>query len=236
MHDDDDGYFKNGQDYLNNFRSKFSYKECHEGSLHVFTHKGIQFWGGGSTRGMSLEGMDVIIDCADVAEPKIIINGPLQNHFQKMKTSTILKIDWPDMGIPAMTKKEWVNLVKTLEKIKKEVFKDKVMDVLCCCVGGHGRTGTSLSIIAGLTILEKKKQCPVTYVRTNYCKKAVESEEQSEYITKITGKKVKADVGWSYTPSAGATLIDEENDLDVTELDAYYSRSKEHKENPSNSN
>jgi hypothetical protein len=47
------------------------------------------------------------------------------------------------------------------------------------CIGGHGRTGLVLS---ALTATLTESQDPIGYVRENYCKKAVESEEQVEFL------------------------------------------------------
>lgn len=52
------------------------------------------------------------------------------------------------------------------------------------CIGGHGRTGLVLSaLVATLT----KNENPILYVRKNYCSKAVESEEQVDFLVKHFG-------------------------------------------------
>lgn len=53
------------------------------------------------------------------------------------------------------------------------------------CVGGHGRTGLFLSALVSLRMPEVKD--PVTYVRENYCHKAVESAEQLWWLEKNFG-------------------------------------------------
>ena len=103
-----------------------------------------------------------------------------------------LGIDWPDMGTPTLSREWWALLAKALLKING--------DIGLCCVGGHGRTGTILAILAAHTGKVKKKDCPVDWVRKRYCKKAVESTAQLDYIERVTGFVVSSD------PSAASEL------------------------------
>jgi hypothetical protein len=52
------------------------------------------------------------------------------------------------------------------------------------CIGGHGRTGTILSAIVAQMTDEKDA---IQWVRKHYCKKAVESKEQVEFLMKHYG-------------------------------------------------
>ena len=57
------------------------------------------------------------------------------------------------------------------------------------CFAGHGRTGTILAAIVKEATGEKDA---ITWLRTNYCKKAVESASQIDFLQKHFGvKKVK---------------------------------------------
>lgn len=51
------------------------------------------------------------------------------------------------------------------------------------CMGGHGRTGTVLAAI----VAEMGKKDAINYVRKHYCKKAVESKEQVDFLAKHYG-------------------------------------------------
>lgn len=54
------------------------------------------------------------------------------------------------------------------------------------CIGGHGRTGLVLTaLVAELT----KEKDPIKYVREHYCNKAVESQEQIDFLVKHYGVK-----------------------------------------------
>jgi hypothetical protein len=63
--------------------------------------------------------------------------------------------------------------------------------VICCCTGGHGRTGTGLSallVASGMDAVES-----VLFVRTNYCNDAVESEAQERYLSHMHAWMYKAE-------------------------------------------
>lgn len=49
------------------------------------------------------------------------------------------------------------------------------------CIGGHGRTGM---LLAALVAYRKVDDDPIAYVRKHYCKKAVESQAQVDYLVK----------------------------------------------------
>jgi hypothetical protein len=69
------------------------------------------------------------------------------------------------------------------------------------CQGGHGRTGVVLSAMAAVMGIEDA----TNYVRTHYCKKAVESKEQVDFLAKHFGIKPVAPTKDSYvhSPSKG---------------------------------
>lgn len=57
--------------------------------------------------------------------------------------------------------------------------------VHCGCIGGHGRTGTFLAALCA----ELGEKDAITYVRDNYCHKAVESSTQVSFLAKNFGVK-----------------------------------------------
>lgn len=62
------------------------------------------------------------------------------------------------------------------------------------CIGGHGRTGTFL---AALVTVMTGEADSITYVREHYCKKAVESQTQVDWLNKHFGiKKAKPSRSW----------------------------------------
>lgn len=71
--------------------------------------------------------------------------------------------------------------------------------VHCGCIGGHGRTGTFLAALVS-TYGEKDA---ISYVREHYCKKAVESQVQIDFLAKHYGiKPVKGSKSYGSYPSS----------------------------------
>lgn len=79
-------------------------------------------------------------------------------------------VNWPDFGSPQCGTKFW--------QILAERIKARHMPILVYCFGGHGRTGTALSILYGLW----GQSDPISHIRKVYCNEAVESPEQIDYI------------------------------------------------------
>jgi hypothetical protein len=74
------------------------------------------------------------------------------------------------------------NFKKLVEWVADRLYEgDKVF---CGCIGGHGRTGTFLAALVAHMSGEKDA---IKYVRDNYCKKAVESESQVNFLNKHFG-------------------------------------------------
>lgn len=93
------------------------------------------------------------------------------------KMGNVLNIDWPDMGAPPVIKGFWTEL--------HNYVKEKgLTHVLFYCMGGHGRTGTALSG-AIIEVAGDKPNEAVDFVRKHYCKQAVESNSQIEYLLKL---------------------------------------------------
>jgi hypothetical protein len=78
----------------------------------------------------------------------------------------------PDMGTPTNQTEfgKLVDWTKTQLEAGKKVH--------CGCMGGHGRTGMFLAAL----VSRFGEKDAITYVRKNYCKKAVESTEQVKYL------------------------------------------------------
>jgi hypothetical protein len=71
------------------------------------------------------------------------------------------------------------------------------------CIGGHGRTGIVLSAVYAKMSGNKDA---ITYVRKNYCDKAVETAEQIDFLAQHFGiKKAKATKSWENYFSEGTS-------------------------------
>src|SRR5262245_23912762 len=127
----------------------------------------------------------------------------LENGAENMFPASLAYVDlpptiniyWPDYEAPAMGKKWWLELTKGLLELAQ---KEKPTDMVVFCMGGHGRTGTALSILAALTGVVGKGGDPVAYVRSKHCEKAVESTIQINYIKEITGLEFSSVSAFQY--------------------------------------
>lgn len=89
----------------------------------------------------------------------------------------------PDMGVPSELF-EFKNLLNYLAKNLKAGKKIHIG-----CIGGHGRTGLVLSALRHKMAGDEDA---TSYVRKHYCKKAVESQKQIDFLHKHFGiKKVE---------------------------------------------
>lgn len=87
-----------------------------------------------------------------------------------------LALPWQDMGLPKLDR----DLVDTaLVLAQNMIEKGDVLEV--GCIGGHGRTGTFLALVAMRNGVETPEEA-ITYVREHYCEKAIESDVQEWYI------------------------------------------------------
>jgi hypothetical protein len=84
-------------------------------------------------------------------------------------------IPWKDYGLPKVPYRRAAESIIDAFCIAKDG-----MSVEIGCIGGHGRTGTVLACMAVLAGVPGKDA--VTWVKTNYCKKAVESTRQEWFV------------------------------------------------------
>jgi hypothetical protein len=81
-------------------------------------------------------------------------------------------LDWPDMGLPA----DPDQLAADLRPVLAQARAGAVVEI--GCLGGHGRTGTALAVLAVLAGLDGD---PVAWVRANYCASAIETPAQEAF-------------------------------------------------------
>lgn len=172
--------------------------QCHTGAIKVGELGGMSLWGAreagvqhhanqanGKPWGLiiSLLGKGTLRD----AEPGLQMNAAAKAIFPAdliPKAPPMIALEWPDYGVMDMPRAWWLKFAAYLLELDAPV--------VAYCHGGHGRTGTVLSILAALYEWVPEGECPVFWVRNKYCSEAVESEEQLRYIEAITGRKVQA--------------------------------------------
>jgi len=162
---------------------------CHTGNILVFeTEDGIKVYGGGSSRNGCWYRMtpqpDLAIGPSDVVlrySPHNIPDGWVTSDRYEKTETVIVSINWPDYNIPtSFDKRDWYNLVQ-------DIYDNDVKTVSCQCVGGHGRTGVQLAILAHLLIPDNKKEWKdsaelIMWVRERMCVHEVETEKQQQYV------------------------------------------------------
>jgi hypothetical protein len=173
-------------------KAQTTYKPCHTDGTLVFVKDGTEFYAG-KYSGVSARSYDLIIDLAKSVTSNVSGTNMWGKvgKFADSLSAQILHINWPDYGIISWERDKFEQLLAAIKA-------DKLTSVYICCVGGHGRTGTMMSILAGLSNAVPDGQCPVTWLRGVYCDNVVESEKQLGYVEAITEMKVTAEPGKVY--------------------------------------
>lgn len=99
------------------------------------------------------------------------------SYMKARKRDYTLVIDWPDMGLPPVDCAFW-------EALYQDLFQFKGRAVMHC-LGGHGRTGTALTILAHLN--NQPAEDMVRFIRDTYCQEAVETQGQMNYLKNVIG-------------------------------------------------
>jgi len=162
--------WKGGKDYPR-------YEICtHNGSELIFTDGGKEVYGARSYDILAY-GAEVVLDLVGTVTVKPLISSgaPEFLELNKMiKVPKVVRFDWKDHEAPGnVGMKFWQALWDILPDGK----------IICCCAGGHGRTGTaaaSLMIARGWSA-----EAAIEQVRSGYCSKAIEGKDQEDYLADL---------------------------------------------------
>lgn len=165
---------------------------CHKGNVLVFTTpEGIEVYGGGSSREGGWWVMNPLPDLA--IGPKEIVNKAVNAHkFPKgwlvdsiaEPAVPIVALDFPDYSIPKnLGKVFWLSLVE-------DIYTHGVKRISCQCMGGHGRTGVQLCILAHYLLPDSQHEWKdagelIDWVRKHMCIHEVEARKQQDYISEV---------------------------------------------------
>ena len=198
---------------------------CHEGNPLVFETGGIKVYAGGTNRKGGWHKMTPMPDLA--MGPIGVIHSArtidvLPDGWKSSstlvggKTPIVMEIDWPDYSIPNSLGPSWWNAL--VEDIKI----NNIKTISTQCMGGHGRTGVQLAILAHLLIPKAEQTWSdahglITWVRGNFCDHAVEAKSQQTYVADVCGIPVGksaivvTETQWSnFDYSADNLLTDDE--------------------------
>lgn len=155
-----------------------TWEPCHKGTISVFTDpvSGVKIKAGGDMRGVVVSPSDLLLDCGarfySKSYPEVLENK-----------NPIIIVNIPNGEIPRLSLEFWKDLV--------DVIRAQKQDTLIACIGGHGRTGTCLSILAFLMGIKEAQINPIEFIRKSYCKKAVENRKQFKYIQELLNLKLE---------------------------------------------
>jgi hypothetical protein len=150
-------------------------------------------FGAGWSRGFHKVKDSIVIDLADVIiEPKVtfwnmIVPEELNDRYSP--DCQVIRIQWDDGGTPKLAPLFWYKLADYLEQQKKTV--------IVACMGGHGRTGTALAILAGIYRLHGTADIG-EWVRARHCHHAIETYGQVDYIEEVLGEKTQVVPSWAH--------------------------------------
>lgn len=158
---------------------------------------------------LKLPGTDKVVyggSCHDPAhhdgDVYIALDGgwrPTQRSWPwKKSTEFLFKI--VDMSAPS----DPVEFKKLIKYLKKQI--DGGSKVHIGCIGGHGRTGTVLAAL----VAEYGEVDAISYVRQNYCQRAVESTTQVKFLNEYFGvtpqKGYKSSVQTNFAGTASSKI------------------------------
>ena len=87
-------------------------------------------------------------------------------------------LDWPDFGVPD----DPIPVVAALQSLLHRVRAGQRVEI--GCYAGHGRTGTALACLA--ILCEQAPSEAIGWVRSGYCERAVETDEQEAFVRNFT--------------------------------------------------
>lgn len=176
--------------------TKKSVGDCHL-LTHVLDIGNVHIWAGSSRQvegGRRHWGLRVILQDDNwamtyVPEVTVTVNkAAIGMGFPEalhIEPEPRIQIIWPDLGAPSLTREWWQAFVEWLFSIEAET------DMVIYCMGGHGRTGTALLLLALLSGAVPDGEEPLEWLRDHYCMDAVETLTQIDYIAAITGEDVE---------------------------------------------
>lgn len=143
----------------------------HRGEDPIFIAGQRQFFG---AQGVNVNPAlyNVILDCAGMVDKPFLMTASTKfRHL--VNPQHFLRLHWPDMGVPPVAHLWWLRLARALPKRGL---------ILAACVGGHGRTGTALALLALATQRVDTADEAITLIRSAHCERAIETKSQEQYI------------------------------------------------------
>jgi hypothetical protein len=172
---------------------------CHNGNPLIADVNGVKIYAGGSSRSGGWWKMLPYPDLAIGPDSIVYGHGPKpidprwgqtqSSKYYSEQLPILIGLDWPDFGLPkntsgkTMPREFWYALVS-------DIHEQGIKTISTQCMGGHGRTGVSLSILLHLLTPESERTWVdlaglLKHIHKVYCTQAVEGDEQAEYIAHV---------------------------------------------------
>lgn len=98
----------------------------------------------------------------------------LREHTTFTPAVRVLKVDWLDRKAPRLAPSFWTALNEQVHG-----------DVMTCCQGGHGRSGTAFACLLLCNAPDYDALDAIIHLRAVHCARAIESAEQHDYINTV---------------------------------------------------
>jgi hypothetical protein len=154
--------------------------DCHKGAVVVDKIGSVTVFAGGWSRDLVIPPHTLVIDLTGREAPAAF-SSVKDVSVSGWADYDIISLPVKDFGTPHVDAGWWSNFASQVIQHCLTAGQN----VLVCCDGGHGRTGTILAIL-----LWHWKGQPdidmVSWVRRNYCEFAVETPAQEKYVAACT--------------------------------------------------
>ena len=146
-------------------------KQCYHEPVEILRVNGVGYYGADKNGVLSFDGNAVLNLSGHRNIPQLNIpelDAEVEEPYKE------IMVAWPDFGVPSVKPTFWLALHKYIRS-------QGWVNVCAHCVGGHGRTGTAL-VSLSMVLDGKGLAEAVNMVRSVYCKDAVETPDQIEYL------------------------------------------------------
>jgi len=192
--------------------------DCHKKVTKVWEKGSLRIWcGDRASVGFSTNKFNLYISAAGLTcrinPPVFLTTGAAtllgyNPQFDDIGDMPHLFIECSDGCAPPLDAQHWVSIA---DKLLEFTTSEHPFDVVVFCEGGHGRTGTVAAVLLyflGAFDSEAKPMDPAWWLRNRYCMEAVETYNQAEYITNMTGMEVKVAPSLEAIPNTWGAGID----------------------------
>lgn len=149
----------------------------------IFSQDGVSLFIADSTGAKAhYKEFDAVIDGGSVIypfKPDRPVDGDaeyanlLNTYASEVPATRIIKITWIDRAAPPLLPGAWPALAQTLKG-----------NILTCCQGGHGRSGTSLVALM-MCLSDYTPKEAIIHLRAAHCPRAIESKVQHDYLNDL---------------------------------------------------